>query len=206
MVVVAAYEPVQPADYTSGLVRRRLAMTFHHRPAVPRALLSWHAGTWQEDLAPEIPGGLNWVLALPDAQMEALLQQTTTLVPSFQATLAQSLVDTNPLAEWANQSLLLNARTDAEGHPMVVVNVGHAHKLDDTNAYEHQGSWLYPHYRTWVMIRVGIVCRLVARPPIVSETVPYALKASGTGYGHFLQGAFGHSDISRSRCWYRTNT
>jgi hypothetical protein len=34
--------------------------------------------------------------------MEALLQQTTTLVPSLQATWAQSLVDTNPLAEWAN--------------------------------------------------------------------------------------------------------
>ena len=47
MVVVAANEPVQSADYTSGLVRRRLAMTFRHRPAVPRDLLSWHAGAWQ---------------------------------------------------------------------------------------------------------------------------------------------------------------
>jgi hypothetical protein len=35
-------------------------------------LLSWHAGAWQGALAPEIPGVLNWVLALPDAQMEAL--------------------------------------------------------------------------------------------------------------------------------------
>ena len=105
MVVVAANEPVQSADYTSGLVRRRLAMAFRHRPAVPRDLLSWHAGAWHGELAPEIPGVLNWVLALPDAQMEALLQQTTTLVPSLQATWAQSLVDTNPLAEWANQAL-----------------------------------------------------------------------------------------------------
>ena len=123
MVVVAANEPVQSADYTSGLVRRRLSMAFWHRPAVPRDLLSWHAGAWHGTLAPEIPGVLNRVLALPDAQMEALLQQTTTLVPSLQATWAQSLVDTDPLAEWANQSLLLDDRTDTEGHPLAVVNV-----------------------------------------------------------------------------------
>ena len=138
MVVVAANEPVQSADYTSGLVRRRLAMTFRHCPAVPRDLLSWHAGAWHGELAPEIPGVLNWVLALPDAQMGALLQQTTTLVPSLQATWAQSLVDTNPLGEWANQALLLDARTDAEGLPLAVVNVGRAHKLDQSNGYEHQ--------------------------------------------------------------------
>ena len=82
--------------------------------------------------------------------METLLQQTTTLVSSLQATWAQSLVDTNPLAEWANQALLLDARTDAEGRPLAVVNVGRAHKLDQSNGYEHQDRWLYPHYRAWV--------------------------------------------------------
>jgi hypothetical protein len=82
--------------------------------------------------------------------MEALLQQTTTLVPSLQATWAQSLVDTNPLAEWANQALLRDARADAEGHPLAVVNVGRAHRLDQSNGYEHQDRWLYPHYRAWV--------------------------------------------------------
>ena len=107
-------------------------------------------GPGSGELAPEIPGVLNWVLALPDAQMEALLQQTTTLVPSLQATWAQSLVDTNPLAEWANQALLLDARTDAEGRPLAVVNVGRAHKLDQSNGYEQQDRWLYPHYRAWV--------------------------------------------------------
>ncbi|HEY5869311.1 MAG TPA: hypothetical protein VI542_27740 [Candidatus Tectomicrobia bacterium] len=117
---------------------------------MPRDLLSWHAGAWQGELAPEIPGILNWVLALPDAQMEALLQQTTTLVPSLQATWAQSLVDTNPLAEWANQALMLEDRMDHQGKPVAVVNVGRAHKLDQINAYEHQDRWLYPHYRAWV--------------------------------------------------------
>src|SRR5262245_4608827 len=77
MVVVAANEPIQSADYTSGLVRRRLSMYFRHRPSSPRDLLSWKDGAWQGELAPEIPGVLNWVLTLPDALMEILLQQTT---------------------------------------------------------------------------------------------------------------------------------
>ncbi|MGE3542203.1 MAG: DUF5906 domain-containing protein [Candidatus Tectimicrobiota bacterium] len=150
MVVVAANEPVQSADYTSGLVRRRLSMAFRHRPAVARNILSWQAGAWQGALAREIPGVLNWVLALPDAQMEALLQQTTTLVPSLQVTWAASLVDTNPLAEWANQALIRDDRTDPQGKALAVVNVGRAHKMAQTQAYEHQDRWLYPHYRAWV--------------------------------------------------------
>ena len=90
------------------------------------------------------------MLALPDAQMEALLQQTSTLVPSLQATWASSLVDTNPLAEWANQALIRDDRRDPQGKSLAVVNVGRAHKRDQTHAYEHQDRWLYPHYRAWV--------------------------------------------------------
>ena len=150
MVVVAANEPIQSADYTSGLERRRLSMYFRHRPTNPRDLLSWKDSAWHGELAPEIPGVLNWVLALPDVQMEALLQQTKALVPSLQATWAQALVDTNPLAEWANQALILDGRIDEQGRPEAMVNVGRAHKIDRSNDYEHQDVWLYPNYRAWV--------------------------------------------------------
>src|SRR5207245_2855447 len=150
MVVVAANEPIQSADYTSGLVRRRLSMYFRHRPSTPRDLLSWKDGAWHGELAPEIPGVLNWVLALPYAQMEALLQKTTEMAPSLKDAWAQSLVDTNPLAEWANQALILDPRKDDEGKPIVAVNVGRAHQMDRTNAYDYQDTWLYPNYRAWV--------------------------------------------------------
>ncbi len=30
------------------------------------------------------------------------------------------------------------------------MNVGRAHKIDRTNDYEHQDTWLYPNYRAWV--------------------------------------------------------
>ena len=150
MVVVAANEPIQSADYTSGLERRRLSMYFRYRLATPRDLLSWKDGAWRGELAPEIAGVLNWLLALPDAQMEVLLQQTTEAVPSLKTTWAQALVETNPLAEWANQTLILDDRTDNQGKLLAVVNVGRAHKLDRSNDYEHQDTWLYPNYRAWV--------------------------------------------------------
>jgi putative DNA primase/helicase len=86
MVVIAVNEPIQSADYISGLVRRRLSMYFRHRPLNPRNLLSWKDGAWHGALAPGIPGVLNWVLALPDAQMEVLLQKTTETVSSLQET------------------------------------------------------------------------------------------------------------------------
>jgi hypothetical protein len=125
-------------------------MYFRHRPPTPRDLLSWKEGAWHGELAPEIPGVLNWVLALPDALMEVLLQQTTEAVPSLKTTWAYSLVDTNPLAEWANQALILDDRIDAQGKPLATVNVGRAHKIDRTNDYEYQDTWLYPNYRAWV--------------------------------------------------------
>src|SRR5215510_11210817 len=82
--------------------------------------------------------------------MEALLQHTTETVPSLKTTWAYALVETNPLAEWANQVLILDDRTDDQGKPLAVVNVGRAHKMDHCNDYEHQDTWLYPNYRAWV--------------------------------------------------------
>lgn len=152
MVVISANEPIQSADYTSGLVRRRLSVPFRYKPSTPRDLLSWNheAGAWHGELAAEIPGVLNWVLALPDTAMEALLKRTTETVPSLTHAWALSLVETNPLAEWANQALILDSRTEAQGAPPAGVNVGRAHKIDRTNDYEHQDTWLYPNYCVWM--------------------------------------------------------
>jgi hypothetical protein len=78
------------------------------------------------------------------------LRQTNETVPSLQTTWAYALVDTNPLAEWANQALILDDHPDDQGRPVAVVNVGRAHKIDRSNDYEHQDTWFYPNYRAWV--------------------------------------------------------
>jgi phage/plasmid-associated DNA primase len=150
MVAIAANEPIQSADYTSGLERRRLSMAFRHRPAKPRELLALRAHSWQGELVPEIPGVINWALALPDADMEACVRHTTTMVPSLKATWAQALVETSPLADWANQRLVHDTKLDTKGK-FTATNVGVAKRMDRPSTdYEHQDTWLYANYRAWV--------------------------------------------------------
>ena len=149
MIVVAANEPVQSADYTSGLERRRLSMSFRHRPATPRDLLSWKDGAWRGELAPEISGVLNWVLALPDALMEALLQQTTDLVPSLQETWAHaSSIPTRSRNGPTRRSSWMTARMTRDA--LRRWSMSGAPKIDRSNDYEHQDIWLYPNYRAWI--------------------------------------------------------
>jgi phage/plasmid-associated DNA primase len=149
MVLIAANEPIVSSDYTSGLERRRLSMTFAHKPAVKRDLLAYRYGGWQGELADERPGMLNWVLAMPDSEMEDLIRNTTTAVPSLQKEWAEALIQTNPLAAWANRHILLDVSRDDDGNLTSNVNVGVAKRLTNTNDYEHQDVWLYPNYCRW---------------------------------------------------------
>jgi phage/plasmid-associated DNA primase len=142
MVLIAANEPIQSQDYTNALVRRRISLVFRYVPDTPKDLLSYQDGAWQGSLAQEIPGIMHWVLTMPDAEMEALLKHTTQYAPSLQIPWQEALIETNPLAEWADQALILEDGAK--------VKVGIAHKVDRSHAYQHEKDWLYPHYRRWM--------------------------------------------------------
>jgi phage/plasmid-associated DNA primase len=152
LVCVAANEPIQSADYTSGLTRRRISMAFRHTPAAPARLCDWdhHSHAWAGALAPEIPGLLNWVLAMPDAEVTRLIRDTETAVPSLEPLAKKAIIDTNPLADWANTHLIRQSDRDREGRFTSSVKVGIARKAEHSDRYEHEDSWLYPNYRAWV--------------------------------------------------------
>ena len=155
LVLIAANEEVQSSDYTSGLGRRRLTLYFTHVPSQPLDLLSIHGRTFHGAFVAELPGLLTWVLAMPDATMYALLslehQRTT---PILRAQWVQTLLATNPMAEWAHGHLILEAHA--------ITQVGVADKFDRTittrdpveqestaireTLYTNQESWLYPNY------------------------------------------------------------
>ncbi|MFL9455870.1 DUF5906 domain-containing protein [Tolypothrix bouteillei VB521301_2] len=107
MVMVAANEPVQSSDYTSGLKRRRLTIPFTHQvlPHLQRDLDS--------EFKPYLPGLLEWVLEMPDVEMVSLVVDTNNSVPSLSGFSAEFLLDTNPLADWMDSCLVLepNAKT-----------------------------------------------------------------------------------------------
>jgi len=92
MVILASNEPVQSSDYTSG-ERRRLTVPFIHQvKANERRDLD-------AEFKPYLPALLQWVL-VPDDQVTALVRDTSNTVPSLAKWKAESLLETNPMAEW----------------------------------------------------------------------------------------------------------
>lgn len=138
MVVVAANEAVQSSDYTSGLERRRLTVPWIHqvKPHERRDLAA--------EFKPYLPGLLQWVMAMPDEEVNRYIRDTDKNVLSLQTWKAESLIETNPLAEWVD--FCLSYQPDAR------TNVGVA-KLDKTpgsfNTYLFTETWLYASYREY---------------------------------------------------------
>ncbi len=108
LVLIAANEPIQSADYTSGLQRRRLTMTFTHQvaPENRRDLAS--------EFEPELPGLVNWVLAMPEQRMEELLRDTNRHVKSLENSYFNNLVATNPIAAWIHEWVVLDPKSEVK--------------------------------------------------------------------------------------------
>ena len=94
MVMVGANEAIQSSDYTSGMRRRRLTVPFNNQiPAHLRRNL-------ESEFEPYLPGLLQWVLEMSDADMVRYVVDTEHCVSAIAAFSNEFLLDTNPLAEW----------------------------------------------------------------------------------------------------------
>jgi len=103
MVIVSANEPIQSSDYTSGLERRRLTIPFMHQvEANQRRDLD-------VEFKPYLPGLLDWVLAMPDQDVAQLIRNTSESVFALKNWKIEILLDTNPLADWFDNCLVLAA-------------------------------------------------------------------------------------------------
>lgn len=102
MVWIAANEAMQSKDYTSGLRRRRLSMPFNRviPPHLRRDL--------EEDFKPFLPGLLAWVLEMPNSEVEEYVRNTDNLVKSLASYKEEVLLETNPVAQWADNCLYVN--------------------------------------------------------------------------------------------------
>lgn len=135
MVVLASNEPVQSSDYTSGLERRRLTMPFVHQvKAEERRDL-------ESEFKPYLPGLLAWVLEMPDERVVSLVRNTSTSVRSLAKWKSESLLDTNPLAEWLDFCVVHDQAAKTY--------VGVAKRSKDRESsftYLFTDTWLYPSY------------------------------------------------------------
>jgi len=127
MVWIAANEAIQSADYTSGLKRRRCSMLFN-RIVPPHKRRDLEA-----EFAPYLPGLLHWVLCMPESEVGEYVRNTEAKVPSLKGFQAEILIETNPLALWADTNLIL-----APGEKTYIGNKGM-----DTSQY------LFSNYCAW---------------------------------------------------------
>ena len=104
-VIVASNEPIQSADYTSGLERRRLIVKMERQisPKKQRNLISFKQGKLDGEFVAEIPGLLNWVLDLGEAEAERIIKEQLQLQTAAKA---QNLIATNPIADWADTHII----------------------------------------------------------------------------------------------------
>lgn len=99
MVWVAANGAIQSTDYTNAMHRRRLSMLFDKciPPSERRDLM--------KEFNQYLPGLLYWVLSMPADEVADYVRNTAKRVPSLGAFSVEILLNTNPLAEWADQHL-----------------------------------------------------------------------------------------------------
>ncbi|MDY6803470.1 MAG: DUF3854 domain-containing protein [Cyanobacteriota bacterium] len=143
LVIMAANEPIQSGDYTSGLKRRRISLKFTNQ--IPnnrqRNLINIGAKGVIGDWVDYLPGLLNWVLAAKEKTIFNFLKRTDEFCPSLKRHQINSLLDSNPLADWADQHLVIKKDFRSS------VGVAKQDKRTESQTrYWNVDSWLYASY------------------------------------------------------------
>ncbi len=153
MVIYVANEGLSSSDYTSGLERRRLTVPFTRavEPSQRRDLLSITSAGIRGEFAPYLPGLLNWVLALPDSEVRELVVNTAVSVPTLNEFREQSLIASNPLAEWLDSRCVfvpgIRSRVGNATKQRVTKTISDGSTAHDE--YANADVWLYPNYRDY---------------------------------------------------------
>ncbi|ACK73704.1 phage/plasmid primase, P4 family (plasmid) [Gloeothece citriformis PCC 7424] len=142
-VMICANEPIQSADYTSGLERRR--QTVYMTNKIPlksqRKLIELSNSGVEGEFVPYLPGLMNWVLDMSPTDVERIIRETPTAHHQFQYYKAQILTETNPIADWLDTSVVV--RPDYR----TAIGVASRDKSSESpNWYLNTDRWLYANY------------------------------------------------------------
>ncbi|NBU70235.1 MAG: hypothetical protein EBS53_02095 [Bacteroidetes bacterium] len=159
VVMITANEAIQSTDYTSGLARRRLTVPFD-RPfqggqAEQKELIKFDSkGNPLGVFAPMLPGLVNWLLDMSEAEMRQYLMETGSKVDFFRKYEKQQSLRSNPLLDWMNHMVVYDpgAQT-AVGYCKTIVG-------DPSHYYVGWNQWLYASYADFCKsCNVGIMSR-----------------------------------------------
>jgi len=140
VVVIASNEAIQTADYTSGLIRRRMPVNFN-RKVTDADKAKWASvGGLEFALHKELAGLLNWVLAMTEAEVKLAVGGINGEMTQAQR---DHLVETNKIAAWIDDNLIINAGVSHN------IGVSMKKKSDYNEVSMARREKLYPNYEAW---------------------------------------------------------
>lgn len=135
MVLIAANEHITSSDYTSGLSRRRITVAMNRQVDSNdiRNLIEIRRDGIGGEFAECIPGLLNWVIRMDPVEATDLIKNSATLTPSLAKAKAEALIESNPIAAWADVCLIYQSEA--------TTYVGSASKPVETHLYASYHSY-----------------------------------------------------------------
>jgi putative DNA primase/helicase len=197
LVIVAANETIQTSDHTSGLARRRLTVPFLNKipDTEQRNLISWNGGRVSGELAGELPGLLNWVLALTPAEVTQFIKGATNDSETLRRYRVETLLNSNPIADWADNSLILdpNSKTYVGVAKKIRLSVGKPEMgVTHWDGYENSDRLLYPSYCEFCLTVGNKPIGLKRFVPLLKDLLIFQLGISITHrrdkVGFYIQG------------------
>jgi putative DNA primase/helicase len=114
MVMVCANEPIQTTDNTSGLTRRRLTIEFnrplYNKNSEAKEMIKVDNGVIKGLWKHCLPGLVNWVLQMTDAEMRQYLLDTYEMVPSLKRVRNEIMLNSNNLVEWLQSEVVFDEK------------------------------------------------------------------------------------------------
>ena len=145
MVMVAANEPIQTTDNTSGLIRRRLTVEFNRKlydkSSEAKDMIKIEKGRVVGEWKNYLPGLINWVLEMDEKEMRRYLLDTYEAAPSLKKVRNTIMLTSNNLIEWLQSEIV----ADNDNVVPVGKKIPNTDK-DMTERYFNSNFHLYPSY------------------------------------------------------------
>lgn len=145
LVIITANEPIQTTDPTSGLARRRLTIPFDKpftgSSAEQRTLIDMDDnGDPFGDFASLLPGLVNWVLDISEAEMKEYLMETTKKVSFFAKHHREQILKSNQIMDWMEHEVVFDLGVQA------AIGLAKHAPGGSTHIYANHESYLYANY------------------------------------------------------------
>lgn len=140
VVVIASNEAIQSADYTSGLIRRRMPVNFNYKVTDADKAKWRNKGGIESAMHKELPGLLNWVLEMTDDEVNSVVGGINGAMTQTQR---EHLVLTNKIAAWLDDNIIIK--------PDAITYVGGSmkHNKDQYQVSTARAEELYANYELW---------------------------------------------------------